>query len=45
MKTEKKSKIAAATPFRRHLDKDKSYFYCTCGESQLQVIFIKPAFL
>jgi hypothetical protein len=37
MTTTEKAKIAAANPFRRHLDKGKDYFYCTCGHSKLQV--------
>lgn len=33
-----KPKIASAGPFRIHLEKEKAYFYCTCGESRMQVI-------
>ena len=25
-----------STPFRVHLEKNKFYYYCTCGESKLQ---------
>lgn len=32
-----KPKIASACPFRVHLEKDKIYYYCTCGLSKLQV--------
>ncbi len=39
METDTKPKIANATPFRIHLEKDVNYFYCTCGESKLQVKF------
>jgi hypothetical protein len=32
-----KPKIASACPFRVHLEKDRDYFYCTCGLSKSQV--------
>jgi hypothetical protein len=32
-----KPKIASGCPYRIHLEKNKDYFYCTCGLSKLQV--------
>jgi hypothetical protein len=37
LETECKPTIASAGPFRVHLEKNKFYFYCTCGKSELQV--------
>lgn len=36
--TDEKPNIASAGPYRVHLDKDRNYFYCTCGKSKAQVI-------
>jgi len=37
IQAEEKPIIASSGPFRIHLEKNKNYFYCTCGNSNMQV--------
>lgn len=37
---DEKAKIASANPYRFILEPGKNYYYCTCGLSKLQVIFV-----
>jgi hypothetical protein len=34
IKSDEKPKVAIACPFRVHLEKGKTYLYCTCGHSK-----------